>query len=81
MLLEEREDARSLTDEFDPRTRLCALTASTFCAFGGIDRHATTYQLAGVDATGVVADVPHTAPGAAEVSAWVSSSLCQCMVS
>ena len=63
VLLEERKDARSLTDELAPRARLCALTASTLCAFGGIDRHATTYQLGAVDATGVVADVPHGAGG------------------
>ena len=58
VLLEERKDARSLTDELAPRARLCALTASTLCAFGGIDRHATTDQFGDVDATGVVADVP-----------------------
>ena len=28
-----------------PRARLCVLTASTRCAFGGIDRHATTAVL------------------------------------
>ena len=80
VLLEERKDARSLTDKLAPRTRLCAVTASTLRGFGSnaAYRHATSSEMS---TPPELSQTYLAAPRAAGVSAWVSASLWQCMVS